>query len=167
MAQRAPRAKKKNGSKERFTEFALSAVLCLKYLKQIRQTPLKCLRLVIMRIRFRACDFCRVAKNRSRSCKSKQTSCAEIELGSFIFLLVRLSSKVFGLRKNKPTSTTAISGCLAPRRVLFSPRGGPQGAGNVTSVVTTGAEAFQREFRGTSSESVRMMSLSALRGPGV
>ena len=38
-----------------------------------------------MRIRFRASDFGQVAQSNSRSCKSKQASCAEMVLGSFVF----------------------------------------------------------------------------------
>ena len=41
----------------------------------------------IMRIRFRASDFGPVAKIKLSRAKSKQASCAEIMLGSFLFLL--------------------------------------------------------------------------------
>ena len=68
------------------------------------------LRLIIMRIRFRASDFGLVAKISIIGAKSKQASCVEMVLGSFVFLLVWFSSYVFGLRKFKPTSTTDTSG---------------------------------------------------------
>ena len=46
--------------------------------------------LIIMRIRFRASDFGLVAKINIIRGKSKQASCAEMLLGSFVFLLVRV-----------------------------------------------------------------------------
>ena len=46
------------------------------------------LRPFIMRIRFRASDFSLAAKIKLSRTKSKQASCAEIMLGSFVFLLV-------------------------------------------------------------------------------
>ena len=45
-------------------------------------------RLIIMRMRFRASDFGLVAKTNIIRAKSKQASCAEMVLGSFLFLLV-------------------------------------------------------------------------------
>ena len=45
-------------------------------------------RLTIMRIRFQASDFGLVAKINLIRAKSKQASCAEMVLGSFVFLLV-------------------------------------------------------------------------------
>ena len=47
-------------------------------------------RLIITRIRFRASDFGLVAKINIIRAKSKQASCGEIVLGSFVFLLVWL-----------------------------------------------------------------------------
>ena len=44
------------------------------------------LRLIIMRIRFRASDCGLVAKMNIIGAKSKQASCAEMVLGSFVFL---------------------------------------------------------------------------------
>ena len=41
-----------------------------------------------MRIRFRASDFGLVAKIKITRAKSKQGSCAEMVLGSFVYLLV-------------------------------------------------------------------------------
>ena len=41
-----------------------------------------------LRIRFRASDFGQVAKINTIRAKSKQASCAEMVLGSFVFLLV-------------------------------------------------------------------------------
>ena len=67
-------------------------------------------RLIIMRIRFWASDLGLDAKINLIGAKSKQASCADMVLGSFVFLLVWFSSWVFGLRKLKPTSTTATSG---------------------------------------------------------
>ena len=49
---------------------------------------IKSLRLIIMRIRFRASDFGLVAKIKLSRAKSKQASCAEMVLGSFVLLLV-------------------------------------------------------------------------------
>ena len=46
------------------------------------------LRLIVMRIRFRASDFGLVANTNLVGAKSKQASCAEVVLGSFVFLLV-------------------------------------------------------------------------------
>ena len=46
------------------------------------------LRRIIMWIRFRASDFGLVAKINIIRAKSKQASCAEMVLGSFVFLLV-------------------------------------------------------------------------------
>ena len=46
------------------------------------------LRLIILRIRFRASDFGLVPKIKLCRAKSKQGSCAEMMLGSFFFLLV-------------------------------------------------------------------------------
>ena len=46
------------------------------------------LRLIIMWIRFRASDFGLVTKVSIIRAKSKQASCAEMVLGSFVFLLV-------------------------------------------------------------------------------
>ena len=42
-------------------------------------------RLILMRIRFRASDFDRVATINIIGAKSKQASCAEMVLGSFVF----------------------------------------------------------------------------------
>ena len=44
-------------------------------------------RLIIMRIRFRASDF-GLSKTKITRAKSKQASCADMVLGSFVFLLV-------------------------------------------------------------------------------
>ena len=43
--------------------------------------------LILMRIRFQASDFGQVAKINIIHAKSKQASCAEMMLGSFVFLL--------------------------------------------------------------------------------
>ena len=52
--------------------------------------------------------------NKCNSWKSKPPSCAEMVLRSFDFLLVCLSSLVFGLRSLKPTSATAAMSGAAP-----------------------------------------------------
>ena len=49
---------------------------------------IKSLRLIIMRIRFRASDFGLDAKINIICAKSKQASCAEMVLGPFVFSLV-------------------------------------------------------------------------------
>ena len=46
------------------------------------------LRLIVMLIRFRASDFGLVAKINILRAKSKQACCAEMVLGSFVFLLL-------------------------------------------------------------------------------
>ena len=54
-------------------------------------------------------------KNKYKLCKSKQASCAEMVLGSFGFLLVRVIQQLrFGLRIFEPTSTTGAMSGAAP-----------------------------------------------------
>ena len=73
------------------------------------------LRLIIIRIRLRASDYCLVAKINSFGAKSKQASCADMVLGSFDLLLVWFSTLVFEHIKFKPMSTSSASGAMRSR----------------------------------------------------
>ena len=75
------------------------------------------LRLIIMRIRFRASDFGLVAKINIIHAKSKQASCAEMVLGSFVFC--SCGSAVTFL-DSENSSQRRLLLCSAPRGVHFA-----------------------------------------------
>ena len=75
--------------------------------------------LILTRIRFRASDFGQIdfsSKNKSRSCKSKEASCAksdpEMVLGSIVFVLVLIQQLGLWTQKIQPTSGTRIAAAM-------------------------------------------------------
>ena len=96
------------------------------------------IRLIILRIRFRASDFGLVAKINIIRAKSKQASCAEMVLGSFSLLV----------RKFKPTSTSATSGA-APSASFGPGLGHPSLRSDSSLVAKRRAEALHVVFFST------------------